>query len=70
MGQVVVGVDDVDRGGELIAQWVAGVDPEHHVGRIVRHPGARVVKIVLGVQRFVAYETVEQARCDGCGSSF
>ena len=64
MGQVKVFVDYKHRAGQLFGKGVTHIDAEHQIGRVVPAPGSGVVDVVLGIERVVSDEAVEQTALD------
>src|SRR5688572_27449955 len=56
-----VAIDSVDGGGEIVRQWVAGIDTHHQIRSEVRAPRSRVIEVVFCVERVIPDQTCEDS---------
>ncbi len=62
MREMEIVIDDEGGHRDFLAEGVTRVHAKHKVGRVICSPGPGVREIVLGVERVVSNQTVEQAR--------
>src|SRR6266403_4102101 len=59
-----VSIDDEERAGDLLREWISYVYTHHEIRREVRAPRPRVVQIVFGVERIVPDKTAKDSALD------